>query len=360
MTIARKQGPGPAGFRLRRCLAGVLVCVLFAGACSKAGDQSSATGIANGAKATRGTLRIAIRRSPNTLNPLFATTTTEGMLNRLSFDTLVSVDAAGNGTVPILATEVPTTRNGGISKDGVTITYHLRSGVKWQDGVAFTSKDVKFTWRAIVNAANNVATHAGYEDVRSVDTPNATTVIFHLKHKFAPFVNTVFGESDSPIGILPEHLLSHYNDLNHVGFNEAPIGTGPFKVTRWMRGDRVELEANDTYFRGKPKLRRIVVREIPDENTSLNALRSHDVDWIFEASPILYNTLKTIPGVRLALNDVPESTAVLVNTTRPGLADVRVRMRLTNKRSSTRIPAGLPPLHGRTSRASSGRTPTGF
>ena len=57
-----------------------------------------------------------------------------------------------------------------------------------------------------------------------------------------------------------------------------------------MRGDHIELVANDDYFRGKPKLRSIIVREIPDENTSLNALRSHDVDWIFEASPNLYNS----------------------------------------------------------------------
>jgi peptide/nickel transport system substrate-binding protein len=303
----------------------VLACALSVSACTKAGDRSTAAGTAHAAATVSGKLRVAIQRSPNTLNPLFATTTTEGMLNRLSFDTLVSVDAAGKSTVPILATEVPTTRNGGISKDGLTITYHLHSGVKWQDGVPFTSKDVKFSWQAMTNDANNVATRVGYEDVRSVDTPNDTTVVFHLKHKFAPFVNTIFGESDSQVCIVPEHILSKYKDVNHVPFNEKPIGTGPFKVTRWVRGDHIDLVANDDYFRGKPKLRRILVREIPDENTSLNALRSHDVDWIFEASPILFNALKTVPGVRIALNDAPLRNGVLVNTSRPRLADVRVR-----------------------------------
>jgi peptide/nickel transport system substrate-binding protein len=313
---------------LRRLVIGALACALSVGACTKVGDQSAtalSVSTGGGAGTVPGELRVAIQRAPNTLNPILSANTTEGFLNRLSFDLLLSVDGRTKKVVPILATEVPTEANGGISKDGLTITYHLHEGVKWHDGEPFTSKDVKFTWQAMMNNANNVNARVGYEDVQSVDTPNDTTVAFHLKHKFAPFVNTVFAESDDPVCIIPEHLLAKYPNLNQVPFNQQPVGTGPFKVASWVRGDHIELVANDDYFRGKPKLRRVFVREIPDENTSLNALRSHDVDWIFEASPQLYKQLKTLPGITTILNDQPQTLGMQMNTSRTPLNDVRVR-----------------------------------
>jgi peptide/nickel transport system substrate-binding protein len=314
---------------LQKFVIGALACALSVSACAKVGDEPGGTTTTRSQGTISGQLRVAIQRSPNTLNPLLSANTTEGFLNRLTFDTLVSVDGTGKNTVPILATEVPTEKNGGISKDGLAITYHLHSGVKWHDGVPFTSKDVKFSWQAMMNDANNVNERVGYEDVKSVDTPNDLTVVFHLKHKFAPFVNTVFGESDSPVAIVPEHLLAKYKDLNRVPFNQEPVGTGPFKVARWVRGDHIELVANDDYFRGKPKLRTITVREIPDENTSINALRSHDIDWIFEASEQHYNVLKTISDINVVLNEKPQTLQMLVNTSRPYLGDVRVRRALS-------------------------------
>jgi peptide/nickel transport system substrate-binding protein len=313
---------------LRKLVIGALACALCVSACTKVGDQS-ATAVSvssgGGAGTVPGELRVAIQRAPNTLNPILSANTTEGFLNRLTFDTLVTVDGRTKKMVPSLATEVPSEANGGISKDGLTITYKLHPGVKWQDGEPFTSKDVKFSWQAMMNNANNVNARVGYEDVQSVDTPDDTTVVFHLKHKFAPFVNTVFTDSDNPVCILPEHLLAKYPNLNQIPFNQQPIGTGPFKVASWVRGDHIELVANDDYFKGKPKLRRIMVREIPDENTSLNALRSHDVDWIFEASPQLYKSLKTMSGITTILNDQPQTLGMQMNTSRPLLTDPRVR-----------------------------------
>lgn len=315
---------------MRRLVIGALVCALALGACTKVGDTTAsgdATSAA-GAGTVPGELRVAIQRAPNTLNPVLSANTTEGFLNRLSFDTLVSVDGDGKNVVPILATAVPTTENGGISKDGLTITYHLHPNVRWQDGTAFTSDDVKFTWQAMMNNGNNVNERIGYQDVAGVDTPDPTTVVFHLKHKFAPFVNTIFAESDSPVCILPKHLLAKYPNLNQIPFNQLPVGTGAFKVAQWVHGDHITLVANDDYFRGKPKLRRIVVREIPDENTSLNALRSHDVDWIFEASPQLYKQLKNLAGIKIVLNSQPQTLGMQMNTSRPLLSDVRVRRAL--------------------------------
>jgi peptide/nickel transport system substrate-binding protein len=310
---------------LQKLVIGALACALAVSACAKVGDQPGGGTPRAAAGTVPGELRVATQRSPNTLNPILSAFTTESFLNRLSFDNLISTDAGGKHLIPVLASEVPTEKNGGISKDGLTITYHLRSGVKWHDGVPFTSKDVKFSWQAMMNPANNVNARVGYEEVNSVDTPDAATVIFHLRKKFAPFVNTIFAESDQPICVIPEHVLGKYKDLNRVPFNQEPIGTGPFKVASWVRGDHIEYVANDDYFRGKPKLRRIIVREIPDENTSLNALRSHDVDWIFEASENLHNQLKPLTDVKIVVNDQPQTLGMIMNTSRPLLNDVRVR-----------------------------------
>jgi peptide/nickel transport system substrate-binding protein len=305
---------------MRTLAIAALGCALSLAACTKVSQ-----GTPTATNGSRGILRIAIQRSPNTLNPLLSANTTEGIVNRLSFSLLVTIAGDGKTEVPDLAREVPTTKNGGISADGRTITYHLRKNVRWQDGVPFTSKDVRFSWQAMMNDANNVNERVGYEDVASVDTPDDWTVVFHLKRPFAPFVNTVFAESDSPVCIVPEHILGAYKDVNRVPFNQQPVGTGPFKVTQWVRGDHIDLVANDDYFRGKPKLRAITVREIPDENTSLNALRAHNVDWIFQASPDLYRGLRSVPGVKIVLANLMQSLQLLMNTAHPPLDDVRVR-----------------------------------
>jgi len=92
-----------------------------------------------------------------------------------------------------------------------------------------------------------------------------------------------------------------------------------------VRGDRIELAANPNYFRGAPKLKTIIVREIPDENTSINELRTHDIDWIFEPSPNLYNVLKTLPDTTIHFVDQPQTLRFIMNLKSPALADIRVR-----------------------------------
>jgi peptide/nickel transport system substrate-binding protein len=313
---------------MRNILARFLACALLAG-CTKVG--TSDTSAAAGGEGSRHpwtrahVLRIGSQVEPNTLDTLLAANTTENAIDRFIFDGLVSVDRSGKTQVPILAEAVPTLENGGISKDGLTITYHLRNGIRWQDGVPLTSKDVKFTWSAVLNPNNNVITQSGYRLVASVDTPDPQTVVFHMKQKFSPFVDTVFGESDSPYNVLPEHLLGKLHDINRIPFNANPVGSGAFKVKEWVRGDHLTLVPNEAYFLGKPKLQQIVIQFIPDENTELNALRTHDIDWQFEASPQEYRELTRIADLHIVLQDRNEIERIQMNTQRPPLDDVRVR-----------------------------------
>jgi peptide/nickel transport system substrate-binding protein len=271
-----------------------------------------------------GTLRMATSLGPNTLNPFLSTQQVEALIQAFALDPLVAVDDKGRD-VPILAAVVPTLENGGISRDGLTITYHLRKDVRWQDGAPFTSHDVAFSYRAIMNPATTVATRHGYDEIARVETPDRHTAVFRLKRPFAPAVHTFFAHSDAPYYILPAHLLERYHDLNRIPFNSKPVGTGPFKVERWLRGDRIEYVANDDYFLGKPKLRRIVVHLVPDENTISSQMRAHEIDWFSAATPRMFPQLRSIAGVDVRLVPMYANDGIMFNTRRAPFDDPNVR-----------------------------------
>lgn len=267
-------------------------------------------------------VRIA-NLGPNSLNPLLSSSVTENALAPIAFDLLIGVDEHGN-PLPRLAAEVPSLQNGGISKDGLSITYRLRRNVRWHDGAPFTSKDVAFSWSAVMNPRNNVISRRGYDLVRRVDTPDAYTAIFRLKERFAPAILTLFSESDQPYRIVPEHILAREPDFNRAAFNQHPIGTGPFKFVRWDRGERIEYEANHDYYLGPPKLDGVVVREIIDQNTMVIQMRTHAVDFM-TAGSAAYRDLRALPDIKTELVDVNAYVALAFNLTRPILRDIAVR-----------------------------------
>jgi peptide/nickel transport system substrate-binding protein len=270
-----------------------------------------------------GTLRVALLTSPDTLNPILTTSSAESFIDSLIFDGLVY--ALPDGTIePDLAAVVPTLANGGISRDGRTITYHLRHGVRWQDGAPFTSADVAFTQAAIMNPANNVNVRQPYDHVVRVDTPDPFTVVVHLRAPYAPFI---VGWNAS--AILPAHLLAAKHDINADPFNSAPIGTGAFELERWERGSELVFTANPSYFDGPPRLQHVVVKVIQDETAGAIALRTHEIDWLFQPSPREANELSSDPDARVERLDINEQEGIYLNLTRPILADVRVRQALS-------------------------------
>ncbi len=269
-------------------------------------------------------VRAAMSGNVNTLDPILATQAFEVQVFSLVMDPLVATKPDGTN-VGILAATVPSLENGGIAKDGRTITYHLRRGVKWQDGAPFSSRDVAFSWRAVMNPNTAVATRHGYDVIASISTPDPATVVIHLKRPFAPFVQTFFAHSDTPYAILPEHLLGRYHDLNNVPFNSMPIGTGPYRLVKWARGDRFEFVANDDYFLGRPKIAKITIHIVPDENTIVTQMQSHEIDWFIEASPRVYRQIKAIDGIDVPLVPFNGYDAIQFNTQAPPFDDARVR-----------------------------------
>jgi peptide/nickel transport system substrate-binding protein len=273
-----------------------------------------------------GVLRVGSYEDLDNLNPLLSTQSFVVDVVQMVFSGLIDYDDHGD-PVPDVALEVPTQRNGGISPDGKTITYHLRHGVLFSDGVPLTSADVKYTWEQIVNPNNNVGYRYPYDRVVSVDTPDDYTVVVHLRAPLASFV-AAFMRNGVIGAIVPKHLLSGYADLNRIPFNNHPVGSGPFTVARWEPGALLVLRANHSYWRGPPKLREVQYRIITSQNTLLTDVMGHDVDLYYDAPEIQYATVSALPGYRVT--HVPNMTYEHIdfNCLRPPLDDVRVRQAL--------------------------------
>jgi peptide/nickel transport system substrate-binding protein len=271
------------------------------------------------AAASRDELHLVVGESPGNLNPLLATTVDEQTLASLAFDTLLNVKPDGM-LEPSLATGEPTLANGGIARDGRTVTFHLRSGVRWQDGKPFTSGDVAFTIRTILDPKTPIADRTGYSDIASVDVPNPLTIVFHLKKPYAPFVTYV----STQFPIVPEHLLAHSANIGQDPFNAHPVGTGPYAFVRQSRGDRIEYVANHGYWRGAPKIEKLVVYEIPDVSTQAIELRDGQLDYaLVESSQ--FAQLRKVPSLVSGTQPVNDFVAYAINVERPIVSDVRVR-----------------------------------
>jgi peptide/nickel transport system substrate-binding protein len=309
---------------VRRCIGLALCCAFVLAGCTQSG------GTASGERhpwTQPGVLRFANLGEPDSLNPLIGTYQVDVDLSMFWAGYLFNYSDR-NELVPELATQVPTLGNGGIAKNGLTITYHLRRGVQWQDAVPFSADDLVFTWRAVMNPNNNVQTRTGYDLIASIDEPDKYTAVVHLKRPFAPFVNMFFTMAATPYPILPKHLLAQYSDLNRLPYNSKPIGTGPFIVQEWHRGETLRMVANPHYWRGAPKLREVRYRAIPDENTLTTSMQSHEIDLWYNASSTNYPVASKIAATHPSLTPFTQYSRIGFNVQRPALSDIAVRRAL--------------------------------
>ncbi|MGB6986977.1 MAG: peptide ABC transporter substrate-binding protein [Candidatus Aquilonibacter sp.] len=270
-----------------------------------------------------GVLRIGDVEEPDNLNLMFGHTLATGELDCLLFSFILRTDADGN-LFPDLATVVPTQQNGGVSRDGKTITIHLRHGVTWSDGAPLTAADWLFTYHAVLNPANNTKTNYGWTEIAAASAPDPYTIVIHLKKPTVEALEilTMGGDAYPP---LPAHLLAKLPDINRAAFNSAPVSSGPFILQRWDRGDSLTFVANPRYFRGPPKLKEIVWKIIPNPTTLLNALRAHEIDLYPSVSEDNLEQLHTISGIVVTKRLVAWWQHLNINMSRPALADPHVR-----------------------------------
>lgn len=300
---------GPA-YTLFRRLVPLLCLILVISGCSVTGGSQTTQGDPSpqpggspapgqqpvpGSRITEGGLI-----EPRTLNPIFVADPVSEEISHLVFNGLVLVDPKSGEPKPDLA------ESWEVSEDRLTYTFHLRDSVLWHDGQPFAANDVVFTYQLMMN--NRVRSPRFsrlVERVHGVGAPDRSTVTFTLIHPDATFLTDL-----ATFGIVPEHLLSTILPEELVtdpfGISSA-VGTGPFTLQQWLRGDRILFQRNGKYFKDPAKVESYVYRVLPSTKELLAGLKDESIDWgaidpagIDEAKKVSSIRVETLPGYEMS------------------------------------------------------------
>ncbi len=187
----------------------------------------------------------------NNLVPILASDSSSAEICGLVFNGLVRYDKD-------LKLEGELAESWEIKEGGIVIIFHLRKNVKWHDGAPFTSRDVEFTYKKLIDPNVKTPYSGDFERVKSLEVLDDYTVKVTYKEPFSP------GLSSWGMAIMPKHILEK-EDLSNTRFSRSPIGTGPYKFKEWKTGEKIVLVSNHDYYEGRPYIDRYIYRIIPDQ-----------------------------------------------------------------------------------------------
>lgn len=174
-----------------------------------------------------------------------------------------------NSHEPLLATDWK------ISDDGCTYTLTIRDDVVFQNGDKMTVEDVEFSLDNAGHTSAGSAQLANYDDTEIIDDH---TVAIHLTAPYGPFLNALAGRYALVVD------KSYYEEVGEDGYNEAPIGTGPYTFVERVSGDHITLEANDNYWGEAPAIKKVTYAVMNDTNTQMISLENGDIDVLINAN----------------------------------------------------------------------------
>jgi len=191
-----------------------------------------------------GPLKVLWWQGATLLQPHFASGTKDQEGSRIFYEPLGAWDADGN-LIPILAAEVPSLANGGVSRDGKSITWKLKRNVQWHDGVAFTADDVVFTAAYAADPATSAYTSGSYKDVKVTKVDSHTVKVEYQKP--SPFWADPFVSAAGMI--IPKHIFESFKGATSrdAPANLKPVGTGPYKFVDFKPGDMLRGAINTSY-----------------------------------------------------------------------------------------------------------------
>ncbi len=192
----------------------------------------------------------------------------------------------GNAMAPSLA------ESWSLSKDGLVQEFVLRQGVKFHNGEPVTADDVKFSFERYRGAANKVMK----DKVAAVEVVDPGRVRFRFKEPWPDFM-TYYGSLTTGAGwIVPRKYLEKVGD---DGFKRAPVGAGPYRFVSFNPGVELVLEANESYWRKSPSVKRLVLKSIPDEATRLAMLKRGEADVVYLLQSALAEEARRTAGLTL-------------------------------------------------------------
>ena len=280
-----------------------------------------------GTKAS-GQLTLGDLTLPSAPNPLFASTSADLALDNALWGQPVVFDDHFHLHADQLI-EVPLPENGGVSDDGRTITMHLRPDLRWSDNQPLQATDFRFWWRLNQDPQTGAILHSGYDQIESIETPDALTVVLHMKRPFGPYLFYL------PLAA-PEHAWGHLRPIdlqNIVSVYQAPqVTSGPYQIERFEPGKRYVLTPNHAYrstlFHG-PHLARIIYQAYPSAQALAKVVRQGLVTITQGYQEPDLSLLHSLPRQTQLISSLTASYAHLdLNLDQLLLQDPRVRQAL--------------------------------
>lgn len=284
---------------------------------------------ARAANDTTDTLNFVNYRDVRDLNPhLYAG---EMYAQEMLFETLVDITA--DGYKPCLA------ESWDISPDGKVYTFHIRKGVTFTDGTPCDAFAIKANFDAILE---NRARHTWLEMMHlleKVDAPDAHTFRIFMKAPYWPML-TELGVT-RPFAIISPKAMKNGSTKDGV---TAYVGTGPYKLTKVVTDEYAVFEANETYWGEQPKIKRVVVKVIPDNQTRIMALENEEIDLIFGKNMLDADAISQYVDsdrFTVSLSDPTSTRHIVLNTTHDILGDTAVRKALQHATNRQAISEGI-------------------
>jgi peptide/nickel transport system substrate-binding protein len=263
-----------------------------------------------------GVLRCLFWQGPTLLNPHFATGTKDEEGSRVFHEPLAYWDADAN-LIPVLAAELPSRENGGLSADGKSVVWKLKRGVTWHDGAPFTADDVLFNWQFATDDATAAVTGGNYEGVK-VEKIDSHTVRFVFA-KPAPFWPGGYSTQQ----LIPRHVYAAYLGAKsrEAPGNLKPVGTGPYKFVDFKPGDMLRGELNPSYhLPNRPYFDRIELKGGGDATSAARAVLQtgeYDHAWNLLVEDEVLKRLETGGKGRVVFAPGGSTEAVYLNCTDP-------------------------------------------
>ena len=322
---------------LSLCLAGLMAASLTgcggagnaAETTAAAGAENSAAALEAGSSEAKEELVFVNYRDIRDLNPhLYAG---EMYAQEMLYETLVNITADGY--------EGCLAESWDISDDGKTYTFHIRDGVKFSDGEVCDANAIKANFDAIIE---NKDRHTWLEMMNllvGVSAPNDKTFVIELSEPYYPLL-TELGVT-RPFAMISPKAMKDGSTKDGVN---AYIGTGPYVLTDFVTDEYAVFEANENYWGEQPKIKKITVKVIPDNQTRILALEKGEIDMIFGKNMIDADAINQCTGndkFTVSLSDPTSTRQIVLNTTRDVLADKEVRQALQHATNKQAISDGI-------------------
>lgn len=270
---------------------------------------------APGADKQGGTLVMGFYQEPELLNEYIRTQTVADIIGAFFERGLVQVQADGSYG-PDLAKEVPTLENGGVSEDGLTLTYNLKDNIVWSDGDPFDCEDVKFTYDVIVHPESGAVSTSGYVEIESLECVDPHTLVIKMQSFYAPFI-TLFDTA-----ILPSHIGLEPAKMQEWEYNRTSNPSlGPFVMQEWSSGDHMTIVRNEKFElwepEGKPYLDAIVLRWIESREVGKQLIQTGELDFVWDMTEADIPEAQSWGGVKISMPPSTGTERLLLNLRDP-------------------------------------------